>query len=154
MNEQYDELDKCIESQMGEKENARELSIVKKAEEIFGGVSRDVQEYIADKLDVSGARVRGVMKYNDISEFPKGIHHISVCMGTTCIGKGAREILIEIEEELGIKKGERTEDQQFSIDTTGCIKYCVMAPIVMIDGKVHNRVKVDEIRAIIKSYRK
>ncbi len=151
--ESYKQLDDFIESQMHSEQAVRELSIVKKAESIFTGVSRDLQEYIADRLDISGARVRGIMKYNDISEFPKGVHHISVCMGTTCIGRGARDILSEIEDELQIKKGERTEDKKFSIDTTGCIKYCAMAPIIMIDGKVHTKVKLEEVRDIIESYR-
>lgn len=152
--EKYEQLNEFITKKVDEEENIRELSVVKKAEEIFGGVSKDIQTYIAKKLNISDARVRGIMKYNRISETRKGKNHISVCMGTSCGSKCSREILALIEEELGIKKGEITDDELFSIDTTGCIKYCVMAPIVTINGKVYSQVKIDEISDILKRYRK
>ena len=150
---EYKKLDNYIEYIKSENEKLEELYVMKKAEEIFGCVSKDVQKHIAKKLDISRERVRGIMKYNSISEDSKGKYHISVCMGTTCISKGAHEILEAIENELGIKKGEVTEDGMFSVATTGCIKYCVMAPIVSINGKLYNQVKVDEIKNIINCFR-
>ncbi len=151
--EEYKKLDNYINYIKSENEKLEELYIVKKASEIFGGVSEDVQKYIAKKLDISKERVRGVMKYNSISESPKGKYHILVCMGTTCISKGAYEIMEAIEKELGIKKGETTEDGIFSLARTGCMKYCVMAPIISINGKMYNQVKLEEVEGIIKSCR-
>lgn len=148
----YRKLDDYIEMVKGTDDKLEEVAIVKKAEEIFGCVSREVQEYIAEKLDISDARVRGIMKYNSISETPKGRYHISVCMGTTCMSKGAHDILEAFEEELKIKKGEMTEDKKFSLASTGCIKYCVMAPIVNINGRIYNNVAVSDVKDIIKNY--
>lgn len=150
---EYKKLDNYIEYIKAENEKLEELYVMKKAEEIFGCVSKDVQKHIAKKLDISRERVRGIMKYNSINEDSKGKYHISVCMGTTCISKGSHEILEAIENELGIKKGEVTGDGMFSIATTGCIKYCVMAPIVSINGKLYNQVKADEIKNIINCFR-
>lgn len=146
---QYKKLDNYIKYIKEENEKLEELYIIKKAEELFGGVSKDVQKHIAKKLDISRERVKGIIKYNCISEDSKGEYHISVCMGTTCIGKGAKEILTEIENILGIKKGQITEDGMFSVGTTGCMKYCVMAPIISINGKLHNQIKLEEVRTII-----
>lgn len=151
--EEYKKLDNYIAYIKAENEKLEELYVVKKAEEIFGGVSVDVQKHIAKKLDISKERVRGVMKYNSISESSKGKYHILVCMGTTCISKGAYEIMEAIENELNIKKGETTADGMFSLDRTGCMKYCVMAPIVSINGKLHNQVKIEQVKDIIKSCR-
>ena len=150
---EYKKLDNYIAYIQAENEKLEELYVMKKAEEIFGCVSKDVQKHIAKKLDISRERVRGIMKYNSINEDSKGKYHISVCMGTTCISKGAHEILEAIENELGIKIGEVTSDGMFSLARTGCIKYCVMAPIVSINGKLYNQVKVDEIKNIINCFR-
>lgn len=147
--EQYKKLDNYIKYIREENEKLEELYVVKKAEELFGGVSKELQKHIAKRMDISKERVRGVMKYNSINEDCKGKYHISVCMGTTCIGKGSKEILEEVENILGIKKGQITEDGMFSIGTTGCIKYCVMAPIVSINGKLYNQVKLEEVKDII-----
>ena len=89
------------------------------------------------------------MKYNSINESIKGKYHISVCMGTTCISKGAHEILEAVENQLGIRKGEMTSDGMYSIGTTGCIKYCVMAPILSVNGKIYSQVKLEEVKDII-----
>lgn len=149
----YKKLDNYIEYIKSENEKLEELYIMKKAEEIFEGVPKDVQKYIAKKLGISKERVRGIMKYNCINEFSKGKYHISICMGTTCISKGAGEILEEFERALGIKKDKVTEDKMFSIGTTGCIKYCVMSPIVNINGKIYSQVKAEEVKEIINSYK-
>lgn len=148
----YKKLDNYIKYIKEENEKLEELYVMKKAEEIFGGVPKDVQKHIAKKLDISKERVRGVMKYNCINEDLKGKYHISICMGTTCISKGAKEILKAFENELNIKNGELTKDEKFSLGTTGCIKYCVMAPIVSINGKLFNQVKVEEVKNIIKGF--
>lgn len=147
--DEYKKLDNYIDYIKSENEKLEQLYVVQKAAELFGGVSEEVQKHIAKKLDISKERVRGVMKYNSISESSKGKYHILVCMGTTCISKGANEIMQAIETELGIKKGETTADGMFSLDRTGCMKYCVMAPIISINGKMHNQVKLEEVKNII-----
>lgn len=149
LKKEYKKLDSYIEYVQKENEKLVELYVVKKAEELFGGVPKEVQKHIAKKLDISKERVRGVMKYNSINECTKGKYHISVCMGSTCISKGAHEILEAVEDELGIKKGEMTSDNMYSIGTTGCIKYCVMAPIMSINGKIYSQVKLEEVKDII-----
>lgn len=149
LKKEYKKLDSYIEYIQKENEKLVELYVVKKAEELFGGVPKEVQKHIAKKLDISKERVRGVMKYNSINECTKGKYHVSVCMGTTCISKGAYEILEAVETELGIKKGEMTSDSMYSIGTTGCIKYCVMAPIMSINGKIYSQVKLEEVKDII-----
>ncbi len=151
LKDEYKKLDSYIEYIQKENEKLEELYVVKKAEELFGGVSKEVQKHIAKKLDISKERVRGVMKYNSINESSKGKYHVSVCMGTTCISKGAHDILEEVEKQLDIRKGEITTDGMFSIGTTGCIKYCVMAPIISINGKIYSQVKLEEIKDIIRN---
>lgn len=149
----YKKLDNYIKYIREENEKLEELFVMQKADELFGGVPKDVQKHIAKKLDISKERVRGIMKYNCINEDSRGKYHISVCMGTTCIGKGAKEIMEAFEDELKIKKGEITKDEMFSLDRTGCIKYCVMAPIVSINGKLFNQVNVEDVGDIINCYK-
>lgn len=152
LRENYKKLDTYIKDIKEKNKKLEELYVIKKAEEIFGGVPKDVQKHIAKKLDISKERVRGIMKYNWINEDLKGRYHISICMGATCISKGAKEILEAFESELNIKSGELTEDEKFSLATTGCIKYCVMAPIVSINGRLFNQVRVEEVKNIVKGF--
>jgi len=83
--------------------------------------------------------------YNAFSLTPRGIHQISVCMGTTCYVRGGERILNRSSEELGIAPEETTEDLKFSLNSVRCIGCCGLAPAITIDGKVFGKVKPSQI---------
>lgn len=90
--------------------------------------------------------------YNAFSFIPKGIHQISVCMGTTCYVRGGERILNKLSKELGVDPEETTEDLKFSLSSVRCLGCCSLAPAVMIDDKVYGRLKVSEIPDILSKY--
>ena len=59
-----------------------------------------------------------------------------VCRGTACHVRGAPRILETIENHLGIKDGETTEDMEYSLETVACIGACGLSPCIMINKKV------------------
>jgi len=129
------------------------INILHEAQDLFGYLPEDLQLFIARKLNITAAKVFGVVTfYSYFSMEPKGKHSISVCMGTACFVKGADKILEEFRKQLNIKEGNNTEDGLFSIDTLRCVGACGLAPVVIIDGKVYGRVKVEEVAGILKEY--
>jgi bidirectional [NiFe] hydrogenase diaphorase subunit len=50
--------------------------------------------------------------------------------------KGADEIMLAIEREYGIKRGESTRDGRLSLQATRCIGACAMAPTIVVDDEV------------------
>jgi NADH:ubiquinone oxidoreductase subunit E/NAD-dependent dihydropyrimidine dehydrogenase PreA subunit len=62
--------------------------------------------------------------YNAFSLIPKGIHQISVCMGTTCYVRGGERILNRLSDELGIAPEETTEDLRFTLSSVRCLGCC------------------------------
>jgi NADH:ubiquinone oxidoreductase subunit E/NAD-dependent dihydropyrimidine dehydrogenase PreA subunit len=75
--------------------------------------------------------------YKAFSLTPRGKHVIRVCMGTACHVRGAPRVLEALESELGVKSGQTTEDQTFSLETVNCLGTCPLAPVVTIDSKYH-----------------
>ncbi|AFS77649.1 iron hydrogenase HydA [Gottschalkia acidurici 9a] len=130
------------------------LAITIKAQQIFGCLSKEVQNYICEKLDIPEAKVRGIIKYNSLKEEPKGRFHISVCLGTTCKLKGGPEILSELENLLNIREGEMTNDERFSIEATKCTGACIIAPVISINGKMYSDIKKEDVKYIIDEYRR
>jgi len=129
------------------------INILHEAQDLFGYLPEDLQLFIARKLNITAAKVFGVVTfYSYFSMEPKGKHSISVCMGTACFVKGADKILDEFRKQLNIKEGNNTEDGLFSIDTLRCVGACGLAPVVIIDGKVFGRVKVEDVAGILKEY--
>jgi len=129
------------------------INILHEAQGLFGYLPEDLQLFIARKLNITSAKVFGVVTfYSYFSMEPKGKHSISVCMGTACFVKGAEKVLEEIKKQLNIKEGNNTEDGIFSVDTLRCVGACGLAPVVIIDGKVYGRVKVEDVAGILKEY--
>jgi len=149
--EKLTELDMYIDS-LPEKHGSL-ISVLHKAQSIYGYLPKELQLHIARKLGLTAAKVYGVVTfYSFFSEEPRGEHVINVCMGTACFVRGSEGILKEVESRLGVKAGQTTPDGQFSIDALRCVGACGLAPIIMVDGKVYGRVKIKEIAGILKEY--
>jgi len=150
--EKYQELDNYIGS-LDDTKGAL-ISVLHKAQSIFGYLPREVQRHIGEKLDIPSAKVNGVVTfYSFFTEVPKGEHLIQICMGTACFVRGAEGILSMLEQKLQIKAGQTTADGKFSIDALRCIGACGLAPVMMVDGKVYGRLTTDQIDKILAEYK-
>ena len=147
----FKELKDFIDS-MDTKEGAL-ISVLHKAQSIFGYLPSDVQAFVAEQLDESFAHVYGVVSfYSYFTMIPKGEHPISVCMGTACYVKGADKVLEEFEKHLKIKPGETTYDGKFSMDALRCVGACAIAPVVLVGEKVYQKVKPGDVAKILAEY--
>ena len=129
------------------------LPVLHEAQEIYGYLPIEVQQMVADGLNVSLSEVYGVATfYSRFSLTPKGKHQISVCLGTACYVKGSDKVLEEVEKMLGIKSGECTPDGLFSIDSCRCVGACGLAPVMMIGEEVYGKLTPKEVGAILDKY--
>ena len=76
-----------------------------------------------------------------------------VCLGTACYVRGGKQVLAALRDLLRIEVGETTPDRQFSLDVGRCFGACGLAPVIMIDDDVHQRVKPTSLGRIIDEYR-
>jgi NADH:ubiquinone oxidoreductase subunit E len=85
---------------------------------------------------------------------PKGKFQLKVCLGTACYIRGGQMIVDIINTELGIGIGNVTEDGIFSLEVVRCIGACGLAPAMMVNDKVYDRlVSPAKIRTVINQYR-
>ncbi|SHE33185.1 NADH-quinone oxidoreductase subunit NuoE [Alkalibacter saccharofermentans] len=149
--EQYDELEQFIEA-IPDKKDAL-ISVLHKAQQIFGYLPREVQFFISQKLNVPSSKVYGVITfYSYFTIEPRGKYQINVCTGTACFVRGAEKIVTEFERKLGIKVGETSEDGKFSIAGLRCVGACGLAPVVIVNEKVYGRIKPEDVNKILIEY--
>jgi len=149
--EQEERLYKVIEELKNEK--GALMPILQKAQEIYGYLPIEVQEIIAESLDIPLEEVYGVASfYAQFTLNPKGKYSISVCLGTACYVKGSQQVLNRISEKLHIQPGEVTPDGKFSLDATRCIGACGLAPVMMINDDVYGRLVPDDVDKILEKY--
>lgn len=147
-----DELDQFI-AQVGDGQGSL-IAILHKAQHLFGYLPKEIQLYVARKLDIPAAKVNGVVSfYSYFSQEKRGEHTISVCMGTACFVKGAEPVMTAFSEQLGIQNKETTADEMFTLRDVRCIGACGLAPVVMIDEKVYGHVGKDDVKGIIEEYK-
>ncbi|HHV00507.1 MAG TPA: NADH-quinone oxidoreductase subunit NuoE [Bacteroidales bacterium] len=129
------------------------INILHKTQEHFGYLPAEIQDAVADKLNISTAQVYGVVTfYSFFTMTPKGKHPISICMGTACYVRGAERILDEFKKELGLQVGQTTPDGKFSLSSLRCVGACGLAPVVIVGNKTYGRVAPDDVKAILKEY--
>ena len=129
------------------------MPIMQKAQDLFGYLSLDTQELIADSLGIPVTDVYGVATfYAQFSLTPKGDNVISVCTGTACYVKGAQAVLDKVIEILGIGVGETSGDGKFTIQDTRCLGCCGLAPVMTINEDVYGRLTPADIKGILEKY--
>lgn len=150
--EMYAELEAFIDA-LPEKRGAL-ISVLHRAQAIFGYLPKEVQEFVGKKLNIPTAQVYGVVSfYSFFTMEPKGKHPISICLGTACYVRGADKILDLFKEELAIGVGETTPDGKFSLDALRCVGACGLAPVVLVGDKVYGRINTrEQVKDIIAEY--
>ncbi|MBN2703347.1 MAG: NAD(P)H-dependent oxidoreductase subunit E [Pontiellaceae bacterium] len=129
------------------------IPVLQIAQGLFGYLPEDVLRYIAAKMDKPYSEVAGVVGfYSFFSTQPRGKNVIRVCLGTACYVRGGKQVLAAIKKELGIDVGETTEDKVFSLEVARCFGACGLAPAIMINDDVHQRVKPARIKQILTPY--
>lgn len=130
------------------------MPVMQKAQSLFGALTFEVQELIAEQLGIPMSDVYGVATfYSQFALVPKGKHIISVCMGTACYVRNIEKIMEKLSEELGIAPGETTQDKHFTLEATRCIGCCGLAPVIMIDDQVYGRLTPDDVPDILDKYK-
>ncbi|MFO7939825.1 MAG: NADH-quinone oxidoreductase subunit NuoE [Bacteroidales bacterium] len=129
------------------------INVLHKTQEHFGYLPAEVQEAVAQELNVSVAKVYGVVTfYSFFTMTPKGKYPISVCTGTACYVRGAEKVLNEFKRQLNLEMGETSEDGKYSLAGLRCVGACGLAPVVLVGEKTYGRVSPDGVKDIIAEY--
>ena len=115
-------------------------------QEVVGYLPLEVQERVAAGLDVPLADVYSVVTIY------AGKHQVGVCLGTACYVRGGDKVLEKVEQALGIKAGDTTDDRLFSIQVMRCIGACGLGPVMTVDDDIYARIKPDRVAEVLAKY--
>jgi NADP-reducing hydrogenase subunit HndA len=129
------------------------IPVLHQAQELYGYLFRELQDYIADALVVPRAAVYGVVTfYAFFTMKPRGRHRIGLCLGTACYVRGASENMKSLKKKLGIGVGQTTPDGRFTLEICRCIGSCSQAPAILIDKTVHGRLQEEDLSDMLTRY--
>jgi NADH-quinone oxidoreductase subunit E len=144
-------VESLIDSYVDKKEQL--ISLLQDVQAEFNYIPQDVLVRISQKLDIPLSQVFSVATFfQAFSLKPRGRHTVTVCLGTACHIKGGQRLVDKMERDYGLKPGETTEDQRFSLETVNCLGCCALGPVVVVDGKYESQVNPEKLDKILKNY--
>jgi NADH:ubiquinone oxidoreductase subunit E len=130
------------------------IPVLQIAQGLFGYLPETALKRVSLALDKPYSEVAGVVGfYSFFSRVPRGQHVVRVCLGTACYVRGGKQVLEAVKKQLGIDVGETTADRRFSLEVGRCFGACGLAPVIMVDNDIHQRVKAARVQEVLEPYR-
>jgi NADH-quinone oxidoreductase subunit E len=124
-------------------------------QEELGYLTPESIRYVADYLGVPDIEVQEVITfYSMLRTAPVGKYHIQVCTNISCMLSGGEKLFKYISEKLGIKEGETTRDQRYSLTEVECLGACANAPAVQINYQYHEDLTLEKVDRILEDLEK
>ena len=118
-----------------------------------GWVSDASLAAIAHLLGMSVAALDSIATfYNLIFRQPVGRHVVMVCDSVSCYVMGADKLRQHVENHLGIKMGETTADDRFTLLPIVCLGACDRAPTMMVDEDLIGDVTAERLAETFDRY--
>ena len=126
------------------------LPVLQLAQDTFGYISLEAEEYVAGLFDLSPAHVHEVVTFYTLYfREPKGRHVLSVCHNLTCHLLGAPRVLAHLKERLGVEVGGTTRDGRVTLLGVECLCACEMAPMMQVDDRYEGNLTSEKIDRIV-----
>ncbi|MBI4529912.1 MAG: NADH-quinone oxidoreductase subunit NuoE [Candidatus Latescibacteria bacterium] len=117
-----------------------------------GYISTEAMRYVAQLLEVSPAKVMGVVSFYPMFHTePVGRHLIYVCSTLSCALVGAERVVDHLKERLGIGVGETTKDGKFTLLKAECLASCGTSPVMIMDDELYENLTPEKIDRILKN---
>jgi NADH-quinone oxidoreductase subunit E len=113
-------------------------------------ISKETIRELSQRLKIPASQIFRVASfYKAMNLSPVGRHKVCVCMGTACQVRGAQRLLDTTESKLGIKSGQTTQDNNFTLNRVNCLGCCAIGPVIVVDDDYHGRVDSKKVEIIL-----
>lgn len=108
------------------------------------------QQEVARLLDIHPVEVYSVITfYSFLSTTPKGKYIVRLCQTIACDMQGKESVAKAIERELGIKFGQTTKDNKFTLEYANCVGMCDQGPAMIINERVYTKLTPEKAVQIL-----
>ncbi|WP_276091184.1 NAD(P)H-dependent oxidoreductase subunit E [Pedobacter sp. JY14-1] len=115
------------------KQKSALLPVLHETQAELGWLSTSAMDKVAEYLDILPIEVYEVASFYTMYFLkPQGKYVLEVCRTGPCCLVGAERIMKHIEDRLGVKEGEVTEDGLFSWRGVECLAACGYGPVLQI----------------------
>ena len=128
------------------------LPALRKIGASFGYVNENEANKVADYFKVNLAKVYETASFYDLLETKKCPELVvKICSGGNCAVDNSFQVIKEIETFLGVKAGDEFNPKK-KIEIVSCLGRCGSGPIVIINGKIFEKVTPSKVEEIFKGF--
>ncbi len=145
------DIDRWIAKYPVEQKQSAVMAGLRIAQEQNGGwLTDELIQAVAAYLDMDTIAAYEVATFYSMYErSPVGKHKICVCTNISCMLCGSDQVVEHLENRLGIKMGETTEDGRFTLKEVECLGACVNAPMFELNKSYYEKLTPESIDAIL-----
>jgi NADH:ubiquinone oxidoreductase subunit F (NADH-binding)/NADH:ubiquinone oxidoreductase subunit E len=132
------------------------MLVLRDLERLSGNNTLDssVLAMVADTMNLPKSVIAGFLSfYTMFSNDTRARYVIRVCTSGPCHVMGSRSIVDVLQQYLGIKAGQATDDGVFFLEKTPCLGICSIAPAMMVNYDLHGALTEARIKEILGAYR-
>lgn len=148
--ERIKEVDLWVNKFPAEHKQSALLQALRIVQDEHGWLSEENMQLVAEYLGVPHIAAFEVASfYNMYNLKPVGKHSIGVCNSIACMLSGSEKIMHHLETRLGVKFGETTSDQKFTLQHAECLGACVNAPVCRVGREYHEHLTTEKVDMLL-----
>jgi NADH-quinone oxidoreductase subunit E len=116
-----------------------------------GYLTPELMDAVAEYLELPKIQVYEVATfYSMFQTKPVGRNNVAICTNVSCMLRGADDIVEHVENKLGVKLGESTEDGRIYLKREEeCLAACCGAPMMMVNHEYYENLTRDQVDEIL-----
>ncbi|MDE0790213.1 MAG: NADH-quinone oxidoreductase subunit NuoE [Woeseiaceae bacterium] len=119
--------------------------------ENHGFVTAEQMNAVAEYLELPTIQVYEVATFYSMFQTREvGRNEVAICTNVACMLRGADDLVDHVENRLGVKTGESTDDGRiFLKQEEECIAACCGAPAMMVNHKYYENLTKEQVDEIL-----
>ncbi len=151
--ERMQDIDHWIAKYPADERQSAVMSTLRIVQEEHGYLTTELMDAIATYLDMSPIAVYEVASFYTMYEHKAiGKHLVNVCTNISCLLRDSAGVVDHLQNKLGIKLGETTDDGRFTLRAVECLGACVNAPMMQVDKDYHENLTPESIDNVLEQY--
>jgi len=147
------DIDHWIAKYPADQKQSAVMSVLRIVQEEHGYLTQELMNAVADYLDMAPIAVYEVASFYTMYEHkPVGKHLVNVCTNISCKLRDSDAVVAHLQNKLGIKLGETTDDGRFTLRSVECLGACVNAPMMQVDKDYHENLTPESIDSVLEQY--
>jgi [NiFe] hydrogenase diaphorase moiety large subunit len=108
----------------------------------------------AELLGIHPVEVHSVVSfYHFLGDRPQGRFVLRLCRTISCDMQGKDRVMRQLENDLGIRFGETTEDGAFTLEWANCMGMCDQGPALLVNDRILTRVTPEAVHDLLQDCR-